>query len=36
MGVLSMDTSKTFDSLYMYHPLTLAKLRAYGVEESSL
>ena len=26
--------SKAFDSLY--HPLTLAKLRAYGVEESSL
>ena len=34
VGVLSMDMSKAFNSLY--HPLTLAKLRAYGVEESSL
>ena len=32
MGVLSTDMSKAFDSLY--HPL--AKLRANGVEESSL
>ena len=34
VGVLSMDMSKAFDSLY--HPLTLAKLKAYGVEERSL
>ena len=34
VGVLPTDMSKAFDSLY--HPLTLAKLRAYGVEEISL
>ena len=34
VGVLSTDMSKAFDSLY--HPLTLAKLTAYGVEERSL
>ena len=34
VGVLSTDMSKAFDSLY--HPLTLARLRASGVEESSL
>ena len=34
VGILSTDMSKAFDSLY--HPVTLAKLRAYGVEESSL
>ena len=32
--VVSTDMSKAFDSLY--HPLTLAKLKAYGVEERSL
>ena len=34
VGVLSTDMSKAFDSLY--HPLTLAKLKAYGIEENSL
>ena len=34
MGVLSTNMSKAFNSLY--HPLTLAKLKAYGVEERSL
>ena len=34
VAVLSTEMSKAFDSLY--HPLTLAKLRAYGVEERSL
>ena len=34
VGVLSTDMSKAFNSLY--HPLTLAKLKAYGVEERSL
>ena len=34
VGVLSTDMSKAFDSLY--HPLIIAKLKAYGVEESSL
>ena len=34
VSVLSTDMSKAFDSLY--HPLTLAKLKAYGVEERSL
>ena len=33
-GVLSTDMGKAFDSLY--HPLTLTKRRAYGVEEKSL
>ena len=33
VGVLSTDMSKAFDSLY--HPLTLAKRKAYGVEERS-
>ena len=32
--VISTDMSKVFDSLY--HPLTLAKRKAYGVEERSL
>ena len=34
VGVLSTDMSKAFDSLY--HPLVLAKLKAYGVVENSL
>ena len=34
VGVLSTDISKAFDSLY--HPFTLAKLKAYDVEERSL
>ena len=34
VGVLFTDMSKAFDSLY--HPLALAKLKAYCVEERSL
>ena len=34
VGVLSTDMSKAFNSLY--HPLKLAKLKAYVVEERSL
>ena len=34
VGVLSTVMSKAFDSLY--HPLILAKLKAYGVQDNSL
>ena len=34
IGLLSTDMSKVFDSLH--HPLMLAKLKAYGLNESSL
>lgn len=34
VGVLSTDMSKAFDSLY--YPLTLAKLKAYGIRGNSL
>ena len=34
IGLLSTDMSKAFDSLH--HPLMLAKLKAYGLNESSL
>lgn len=34
VGVLSTDMSRAFGSLY--HPLTLAKFKAYGAHENSV